>query len=125
MAMVMVTSILLCLGLMPAHGPLDADLCDARAEQGALSASPGEGRGSPCPVRVEAADQENEEEEWDDPALASHALAEIPDGHLILHARGSNGAPHLPVARDRPRLPRSPPRVGLLPTMLGLLPSNA
>jgi len=123
--MVMVTSILLCLGLLPAHGPLDVNLRAVQAGQGAFSTSPGEGPDTLCPVGHEAADQENEEEEWDDPALTGHPFAEIPDGNLILHARGSHGSPYLPVARDRRRLPRSPPPVRPLPVLHGLRPSSA
>jgi len=120
----MVTSILLYVVLLPVQAPLDSSRLQAGSAQPALCTPSGEEPGPLRFVRAEAADEESEEEDWDGQVLADHPLAEVNDVHLILPVRGSNGSPHLPLARDPRRFPRSPPQVDPLPADHGLRAST-
>jgi hypothetical protein len=105
----MATSVLLVLALLPAQPPIDPDLPDPGAVQSALSPPPFEGHDPLGLIRAEAADEEGEEEEFDGQGQAYHPLDGVGDIDLIVPVKGSNGSPHLPIARDRRRFPRSPP----------------
>jgi hypothetical protein len=113
----MLTSIFLCLALLPAQFPLQPCLPDVRAELPALARPPIERPDPLGLICAEIADEESEEEEDEGPEPADHRLAVIVDAGLGPRDSGSNGSPHIPLARDCRRLPRSPPRDGSLPAL--------
>jgi len=108
-APVMLTSILLCLGVLPSGSSPIACLHDARSGPSAFSASTNPEREPIGSLGVEAADEESEEEEWQDRSGVIHPLDEPADPRLTVLARRSNGTPHLEDPWDPRRSPRSPP----------------
>jgi hypothetical protein len=114
----MLTTILLCLALLPA--PLRPDPCHpgTGARPAAFATVPTGSGEHPGSIRGEVAagegEGEPEEEDLDDRGLNRHPTAPEDDPGLFI-ARGSRGPTHLRNIRDRRRFSRSPPEAAPLP----------
>jgi hypothetical protein len=105
----MMTSILLWLILLPARQAPDSRLQDARVPETTLSPAPVERDDLPWLARADAVDEEDDEEEFLGQGPAAHLPSARHEDDPHVAVRITIASPHLPIAWNRRRLPRSPP----------------